>query len=70
VNAEMESINRIFTFWEPRGSMPGYLRLCMRTWGKFLPEHEIVLLDYSNLEQWIGKDCYPRFLNSKGIPGA
>jgi hypothetical protein len=53
---------RIFTFWEPRGSIPGYLRLCMRTWEKFLPDYEVILLDYSNLEQWIGKDCYDKIL--------
>jgi hypothetical protein len=49
---------RIFTFWEPRQSMPGYLTLCMRTWERFLPEYEIITLDYSNLDQWIGKGCY------------
>jgi hypothetical protein len=53
---------RIFTFWEPRESIPGYLTLCMRTWEKFLPDYEIVMLDYSNLDQWLGMDCYDRSL--------
>lgn len=44
---------RIFTFWEPRTNMPEYLKLCMRTWTKFIPDAEIVLLDYSNLSEWI-----------------
>ena len=51
-------MRRIFTFWEnPRG-LPGYLKLCLETWRKFLPEYEIVVLNYANLDQWIGQDCY------------
>ncbi|MDR2051014.1 MAG: capsular polysaccharide synthesis protein [Deltaproteobacteria bacterium] len=53
---------RIFTFWEPAAGLPGYLSLCLRTWGKFLPDYEIVVLDYANLERWIGKDCYDESL--------
>lgn len=55
-------IKRIFTFWEPRGAMPGYLKLCIETWRKFLPDYEIVVLDYNNLDQWLGKNCYPSSL--------
>jgi hypothetical protein len=53
---------RIFTFWEPRTSIPGYLKLCMLTWKKFLPEYEVVMLDYANLDQWLGKNCYDKSL--------
>ncbi|MDR2123974.1 MAG: capsular polysaccharide synthesis protein [Desulfovibrio sp.] len=53
---------RIFTFWEPREKIPGYLTLCMQTWSKFLPDYEIVVLDYANLEQWLGKDCFDKSL--------
>jgi hypothetical protein len=53
---------QIFTFWEPRESIPGYLSLCMRTWSIFLPDYEIVVLDYANLEQWLGKGCYDKSL--------
>ena len=34
----------------------------MQTWKKFLPECEVVLLDYSNLEEWLGKDVYDEIL--------
>lgn len=44
---------RIFTFWEPRTKLPGYLKLCMKTWEKYIPNAEIVVLDYSNLGDWI-----------------
>lgn len=53
---------RIFTFWEPKEKIPAYLQLCMKTWKKFLPDYEVVILDYSNLDTWLGKDFYPKFL--------
>lgn len=53
---------RLFTFWEPKEKMPAYIGLCMQTWKKFLPESEVVLLDYSNLEEWLGKDVYDEIL--------
>lgn len=53
---------RLFTLWEPKEKMPAYIRLCMQTWKKFLPECEVVLLDYSNLEEWLGKDVYDEIL--------
>ena len=36
----------IFTFWEPKENIPGYLKLCIKTWKKFLPEYKIIILDY------------------------
>lgn len=53
---------RIFIFWEPKENIPPYLQLCMKTWEKFLPEYEIVVLDYENLDTWLGKDFYPKTL--------
>lgn len=43
----------VYTFWEPRDSIPHYLRLCMETWKKFLPNATIVLLDYKNLGDFL-----------------
>lgn len=43
----------IYSFWEPRRRIPYYLRLCMETWKKFLPNAEIVILDYKNLSDFI-----------------
>lgn len=39
----------VYTFWEPRENIPYYLRLCMATWKKFLPNATIVILDYKNI---------------------
>ena len=44
---------KIFTFWEPRKSIPAYIQLCMQTWKKFLPHAEIHVLDYSNMADYV-----------------
>jgi len=51
---------RVFTFWEPRGQMTPYLQLCRETWDKSLTDCEIVVLDYSNLADYIGTGTLDR----------
>ena len=46
---------RIFTFWEPRGKVTPYLELCRETWERALPDYEILVLDYSNLDEYVGE---------------
>ena len=53
---------RIFTFWEPKSNMPGYLHLCMLTWAKFLPDYEVVVCDYSNLGDYLDKNTISKIL--------
>ena len=48
----------IYTFWEPRDRMIPYLRLCLKTWERNLPGWQFVLLDHSNLPDYIGSDTY------------
>lgn len=55
---------RIFTFWEPKGAIPAYLKLCMKTWEKFIPNADITMLDYSNIRDFIDIDLYGRELFS------
>ena len=55
---------KIFTFWEPKESMPEYLKLCIATWKKFLPDYEIIVLNYDNLSKWIGKNYFDKTLYS------
>ena len=57
-------MKKIFTFWEPKDAMPAYIKLCIETWKKYLPDYEVVILDYSNYEDWIGKDCYDSSLRT------
>lgn len=47
---------RIFTFWEPRGAVTPYLQCCRETWERGTGGHEVVTLDYANLEEFIGAD--------------
>lgn len=53
---------RIFTFWEPKEKMPEYIKLCIQTWYKFLPEYEIIILDYNNLSQWLPENYFDKTL--------
>lgn len=44
----------IFTFWEPNNSLPGYIKLCIKTWKKYLPNYyKIVILDYHSLHNYL-----------------
>lgn len=45
--------NRVFTFWEPKEAVPGYIRLCMATWAARLPGYETVVLDYRSLGDYL-----------------
>ena len=38
--------------------MTPYLKLCMRTWELNIPDYEIVVLDYSNLDSYIDHGTY------------
>lgn len=48
----------IFSFWEPKDNMPDYLKLCVNTWKQFMPEYEIVMLDYKNIWDWLEEDIF------------
>ena len=37
--------NKIFTFWEPKDTIPSCLELCLQIWQKYLPDYEIVVLN-------------------------
>ena len=44
---------KIWTFWEPPEEMPVYIQLCMKTWEKFLPKAEVILVNQKNLSKYI-----------------
>ena len=52
----------VFTFWEPREKIPGYLKLCMKTWKKYLLDYEIKILDYKTSEELLGKRLFSRII--------
>ncbi len=52
----------VFTFWEPKEKIPAYIKLCMETWQKHLPDYKIVVLDYENLDEWLGYGYFDEYL--------
>lgn len=56
---------RIFTFWEPKDKIPGYIRLCMKTWERFLPEYEVTLLDYASLKNFMTQEEIDAFVDPR-----
>lgn len=52
----------IWTFWESRDKIPEYIKLCMETWNFFFPSYRVILLDYSNLNNFLPKDTYDKSL--------
>ena len=58
----MSMTEKIYTFWEDKNNMPEYIKLCIESWKKFLPDYEIVILNYDNLEDYLGKNYYDKSL--------
>jgi len=52
----------IFSFWEPLGAIPGYIRLCIKTWEKYLPDYNIKILDYKKLKNYLGKSLFNKII--------
>ena len=52
----------VFTFWEPKDKIPAYVKLCMKTWQKHLPDYKIIVLDYENLNEWLGYGYFDEYL--------
>ena len=48
------SKNNVFSFWESDSEMPAYLKLCMQTWYKNIPNCNVHIINYKNLEKYIG----------------
>ena len=61
---EIESKTKyIFSFWESRYSLPGYIKLCIKTWKKFLANnYKIIILDYNNLSKYLDKKIINKIL--------
>lgn len=53
-----KSNKNIFTFWEPKEKIPGYILLCIKTWKKFLPDYQIHILDYETAKIYLGETLF------------
>ena len=56
---------KIFTFWEPKAKMPGYIRLCIKTWKKLLDDYEIIILDYKKVKEFLGERLFNSIICKK-----
>ncbi len=45
--------NNVFAFWESDSEMPAYLKLCVETWYKNIPNCEIHIINYENINHYI-----------------
>ena len=54
----IDKINVIYTFWEPKEKIPGYIKLCIKTWEKNLPKYKINILDYRKSKKLIGEPIF------------
>ena len=52
----------IFTFWEPKLKIPGYIKLCILTWKNIFPNNAIIILDYSNLYDYLNPSLISKIL--------
>jgi len=50
---------KIFTFWEPKDSIPAYLQICLKTWKVNAPEFEVTLLDHSDIKPLLKRAGLP-----------
>lgn len=46
--------NNVFAFWESKDEIPAYLELCKKTWYKNIPNCEIHIINYQNIQSYIG----------------
>lgn len=56
---------KVFSFWEPREKIPGYINLCIKTWKKNLPQYEINILDYKGVKEYIGDELFNCIISKK-----
>lgn len=47
---------QIFTFWEPKNNIHDYLKLCIKSWSKYLSDYEVVVLDYQSIYKYLDKE--------------
>ena len=64
-NQRYKNRKLIFSFWEPLGKIPGYLRLCIKTWEKFLPDYSIKILDYIGVKKYLGEALFSSIIDRK-----
>lgn len=55
----MSANKNLFFFWEPSGTIPAYLDLCIQTWSRAFREYNIIRLDYSTVGDYVESGVFP-----------
>jgi Capsular polysaccharide synthesis protein len=48
----------VFTFWEPKAAVIPYIGLCLKTWEAAFKAYNVVVLDHSNVSDYLGDASY------------
>jgi hypothetical protein len=48
----------IYTYWDNLDTLPVYNKLCIQSWKKYAPDHEITIITRKTLENYIPFDVY------------
>lgn len=62
---EYEPKKIIFSFWEPHQKIPDYIKLCIKTWKKNLPNYEIKIFDYESVKNSLGISLFTSIISKK-----
>lgn len=44
----------VYTFWQAMGPMPAYLKLCLATWHKHVPDLQVEVINHDNWRSYVG----------------
>lgn len=64
----MKAVNQVYTYWESKEPLPAYLKLCMDTWYKNIPDLKVDIINHSNLSAYIGNDYDIEKLKTFSLP--
>lgn len=65
IELKLQNTKNIFSFWEPRNGIPGYISLCIKTWKKYLPQYRINILDYKSAKKCIGANLFNKIVDKE-----
>lgn len=46
--------HHVYTFWQATGPMPAYLKLCVATWYKYVPNLQVEVVNHDNWHSYVG----------------
>lgn len=61
---------QIFTYWVNQNNQqaPIYIRMCIKTWEKFIPDIKLVVINEKNVSEYLADDIDPESFNKLSLP--